>query len=123
MQYRDRLDQSEARFNELTDMMADPAVINDSELYRKTSKAQSELIEIVGKYREWKKADQELQDARLMLEETDPDLREMAQAEVARLEPTIAEIEQELQVLLLPKDPNDEKDVVLEIRKGAGGDE
>jgi peptide chain release factor 1 len=123
MQYRDRLDQSEARFNELTDMMADPAVINDSELYRKTSKAQSELIDIVGKYREWKKADQELHDARLMLEETDPDLREMAQAEVARLEPTLAEIEQELQVLLLPKDPNDEKDIVLEIRKGAGGDE
>ncbi|MCU1295098.1 MAG: bacterial peptide chain release factor 1 (bRF) [Bryobacterales bacterium] len=123
MQYRDRLDQSEARFNDLTDKMADPAVINDSELYRKTSKAQSELMEIVGKYREWKKADQELQDARLMLEESDPDLREMAQAEVARLEPTLAEIEQELQLLLLPKDPNDEKDVVLEIRKGAGGDE
>jgi peptide chain release factor 1 len=123
MQYRDRLDQSEARFNELTDKMTDPAVINDSELYRKTSKAQSELMEIVGKYREWKKADQELQDARLMLEESDPDLREMAQAEVARLEPTLAEIEQELQLLLLPKDPNDEKDVVLEIRKGAGGDE
>jgi peptide chain release factor 1 len=123
MQYRDRLDETEARFNELTDKMADPAVINDSDLYRKTAKAQSELIDLVGKYREWKKADQELQDARLMLAETDPDLREMAEAEVTRLEPELQQIEEDIKVLLLPKDPNDEKDVVLEIRKGAGGDE
>jgi len=123
MQYKDRLDEAEARFNELTDRMADPAVINDSDLYRKTTKAQSELGELVSKYREWKKADQELRDARPMLAEADPELKEMAEAEVARLEPEIARIEEELQVLLLPKDPNDEKDVVLEIRKGAGGDE
>jgi peptide chain release factor 1 len=123
MQYKDRLDEAEARFNELTDRMADPAVINDSDLYRKTTKAQSELGELVSKYREWKKADRELRDARPMLAEADPELKEMAEAEVARLEPEIARIEEELQVLLLPKDPNDEKDVVLEIRKGAGGDE
>ncbi len=123
MQYRDRLEEAEARFNELTDRMADHAVINDSDLYRKTSKAQSELGELVSKYREWKRADQELRDARPMLAESDPDLREMAQAEVLRLEPELARIEQDLQVLLLPKDPNDEKNIVLEIRKGAGGDE
>jgi peptide chain release factor 1 len=123
MQYIDRLDEAEARYNELTARMADPSVINDAEQYRKTAKAQSELTELVAKYREWKKADQELRDARAMLAETDPELREMAELEVVRLEPEVAAIEQELQILLLPKDPNDEKDVVLEIRKGAGGDE
>ncbi len=123
MQYTDRLEQAEARYNDLTAKMADPAVINDSEEYRKVTKAQSELADQVAKFREWKKADQELRDARVMLEETDPDLRQMAEMEVVRLEPEVAAIEQALQVLLLPKDPNDEKNIVLEIRKGAGGDE
>ena len=123
MQYKNRLDEAEARYDELTAKMADPAVINDSEQYRKVAKAQSELAELVSQYREWKRVDQELRDARVMLEETDPDLRQMAELEVARLEPQLAEIEQELKILLLPKDPNDEKNIVLEIRKGAGGDE
>jgi peptide chain release factor 1 len=123
MQYQDRLNESEARYNELTAQMADPVVINDSEQYREVAKAQSELTEVVTKYREWKRAEQELRDARAMLSETDPELRQMAQMEVTRLEPQVAEIEQELEILLLPKDPNDEKNVVLEIRKGAGGDE
>jgi peptide chain release factor 1 len=123
MQYQDRLNEAEARFSDLTDRMADPAVINDSDLYRKTAKAQSELSELVAKYREWKRAARELEEARVMLTETDPDLKEMAQLEVTRLEPEVAAMEQELQVLLLPKDPNDEKNVILEIRKGAGGDE
>jgi peptide chain release factor 1 len=123
MQYEQRLEEAEARYNELTSQMADPAVINDPEQYRKIAKAQSELTELVTKFREWKRASQELRDARAMLSETDAELRELAQMEVARLEPQVAAIEQELEVLLLPKDPNDEKDVVLEIRKGAGGDE
>src|SRR3954453_2219769 len=123
MQYQDRLNEAEARFSELTDRMADPAVINDSDLYRKTAKAQSELSELVAKYREWKRAARELEEARAMMEETDPDLQERAQLEITRLEPEVAAMEQELQVLLLPKHPNDEKNVILEIRKGAGGDE
>src|SRR3954464_9890898 len=123
MQYQDRLNEAEARFSDLTDRMADPAVINDSDLYRKTAKAQSELSELVAKYREWKRAARELEDAKAMLGESDPDLQQMAQLEVTRLEPVVAAMEQELQVLLLPKDPNDEKNVILEIRKGAGGDE
>src|ERR1700728_3935942 len=123
MQYQDRLEQAEARYEELTAQMADPVVINDSEQYRKVAKAQSELAEVVTKYREWKRAEQELRDARAMLTETDPELRQMAELEVGRLEPQVAEIDQELEILLLPKDPNDEKNVVLEIRKGAGGDE
>ncbi len=123
MQYQDRLEGAEARFSELTARMADPAVISDGEQYRKITKAQSELTELVSTYREWKKADQELQDARAMLTESEPELRQMAEAEIVRLEPQLAAIEQHLELLLLPKDPNDEKDVVLEIRKGAGGDE
>ena len=123
MQYLDRLDEAEARYNDLTARMADPAVINDSEQYRKVTKAQSELTDLVSKYRDWKKAEQELRDARMMLSEADPELRQMAELEVVRLEPEVAAIEQDLEILLLPKDPNDEKNVILEIRKGAGGDE
>src|SRR5690348_8500334 len=123
MQYQERLDEAETRYNQLTARMTDPAVINDGEQYRKVAKAESELTELVSKYRQWKKAQQELQDARAMLTESEPELRQMAEAEVVRLEPELAAIEQDLELLLLPKDPNDEKDIVLEIRKGAGGDE
>jgi len=78
---------------------------------------------VVNKYREYKQSKREYDDARLMLEETDADLRQMATEEVARLEPELVRIEEELKVLLLPKDPLDEKNVVLEIRAGTGGDE
>lgn len=123
MQYRQRLDEAENRYNELTAKMADPAVINDSEQYRKTAKQQSELTDVVAKYGDWKKAERELADARVMLQEPDADLREMAELEVQRLQPLLEELEQGIRILLLPKDPNDEKDIVIEIRKGAGGDE
>ena len=123
MEYRQQLNDAERRFQDLTAQMADHSVISDPDLYRKTTKAQSELSELVTKYREWKKADQELSDARTMLQESDPDLRAMAEAEVIRLEPALSELEQQLQILLLPKDPLDEKNIILEIRKGAGGDE
>jgi peptide chain release factor 1 len=123
MQYSQRLDDIEKRFEELTAQMADPAVINDGESYRKIAKSRSELEEIVNKYREYKNDDRNLQEARGMLGESDPELRQMAQEEVARLEPELVRIEGELKILLLPKDPNDEKNIVLEIRAGTGGDE
>ncbi len=123
MQYRDRLEEAEARYDELTARMADPAVISDSEQYRKTAKAQSELTELVAKYREWKRVEQELRDARAMLDGNDPEMQQMIELEVLRLEPELSALESDLEILLLPKDPNDEKNVVLEIRKGAGGDE
>jgi peptide chain release factor 1 len=123
MEHLNRLEQSEARYEELTRQMADPAVINDSESYRKIAKAQRELEETVGKYREWKQARANLEGARPLLAESDPELRQMAADEVARLEPELVRLEQELKALLLPKDPNDEKNVVLEIRAGTGGDE
>ena len=123
MQYQQKLDDIERRFEELNGQMADPAVIGDSTQYRKVSKAHNDLSEIVTKYREWKTASRNLTDARTMLVETDEDLRSMAQEEVARLEPALARFEEELKFLMLPKDPLDEKDVVLEIRAGTGGDE
>jgi len=123
VQYREKLEASERRFEELTAQMADPAIIGDSDVYRKTAKAQSDLVELVGKFRDWKKASEELAGARQMMQEADLDLRSMAEAEILRLEPELAQIEQDLQLMLRPKDPNDEKNVVLEIRKGAGGDE
>ncbi len=123
MEYQNRLEQSDARYEELTNQMADPAVISDPEKYKKVAKEHRELEEIVGKYRQWKQVHGDLEGARAMLSESDPDLRELAQLEVQRLEPEQASLENELKILLLPKDPNDEKNVVLEIRAGTGGDE
>ena len=123
MQYAQRLDEIEARFDDLTRQMADPTVISDSESYRKITKQQSDLSEVVAKYRAYKSNRRNYDEARLMLEDADPDLRAMAREEAERLEPVLARIEEELKILLLPKDPNDEKNVILEIRAGTGGDE
>jgi peptide chain release factor 1 len=123
MDFSQRLADIERRYDELTRQMADPAVINDSDLYRKTTKAQSDMSETVAKYREWKQVNENLTQARGMLQESDADLRGMAEAEIESLEPQLAAIEEELRILLLPKDPNDEKNVVLQIYAGTGGDE
>jgi len=123
MQFAQKLAQLEKRFDELTQQMADPALIADGDKYRKVTKEQAELSEVVGKYREWKNVEDALSQARPMLQEKDPDLRAMAEEEVTRLEPELTRIEEEIKVLLLPKDPKDDKNVVLEIRAGTGGDE
>ena len=123
MQYSQKLEHIERRFEELTAQMADPAVISDGDTYRKISKAHSGLAEIVAKYRDYKQDEDQLAQAKAMLAETDPEMQELAQLDIMRLEPEMAQIEQDLKILLLPKDPNDEKDVVLEIRGGVGGDE
>ena len=123
MQFVQKLEQLEKRFEELTQQMADASVISDADRYRKVAKEHSELAELVGKYREWKQVEDSLSQARGMLQERDPELKEMAEEEIARLDPEKARIEDELNILLLPKDPNDDKNVVLEIRAGTGGDE
>ena len=123
MQFVSKLDQLEERFEDITRQLADPAVTNDADQYRKAAKAHSELSEVVDRYRDWKKSSDALAQARAMLTESDPDLRAMAEEEVTQLEPAIARIEEDLKVLLLPKDPHDDKNVVLEIRAGTGGDE
>ena len=101
MQYKARLDEAEARHNELKARMGDGSLANDPDEYRKVAKAQSELDELVPKYRAWKRAQRELEDARVMLQDIDPDLREMAQLEVTRLEPEVTALEQELQLFEL----------------------
>ncbi len=123
MEFSQRLDGIEARFDELTRQMTDPAIIGDSDTYRKTAKSRSELEEVALKYREYKQVKHNYDEGKQMLEDPDPELRQMATDEVQRLEPQLARISEELKVLLLPKDPLDEKNVVLEIRAGTGGDE
>jgi len=123
MELTKQLEEIEKRFEALTAQMADPEIINNPEEYRKTAKAQRDLEETVNVYREYKKVIENLEGARLMAAEEDPELREMAAEEIAGLEPREAQLVEQLKVLLLPKDPNDEKNVLLEIRAGAGGDE
>jgi peptide chain release factor 1 len=119
----DRLEQMEQRYDELQGQLSLPEIINDREKYQKAGKALSDLETPVQKFRELKQVRQGLAEARVMLAESDPDMRVMATEEIAALEPREAAIEEELKVLLLPKDPNDEKNVILEIRAGTGGDE
>ncbi len=120
----ERLDQIEARYEELTQALASPEITNDSQKYQKTAKAHSEITPIVEKYREYKDLTRGIAESKAVLaDEKDPDMLAYAQEELDKLEPRVAQIEEELKVLLLPKDPNDEKNVVLEIRAGTGGDE
>ena len=120
----DRLQQLEAKYDELTQALASPEIISDSARYQKTAKAHSELAPLVEKYREFKDLKKGIEESKAVIaEETDADMRAYAQDELQQLEKRIAGVEQELKVLLVPKDPNDEKNVVLEIRAGTGGDE
>ncbi len=120
----ERLDQIEARYEELTQALASPDITGDSARYQKTAKAHSEIAGIVEKYREFKDLKKGIAESKAMLaDEKDPEMRAYAQEELQKLEPRIATIEEDLKVLLLPKDPNDEKNVILEIRAGTGGDE
>jgi peptide chain release factor 1 len=119
----DRLEQMEQRYNDMQAQFSLPEVLNDHEKYQKTAKAMREIEAPVERYRELKQVRQGLADARAMLAESDPDQRALAAEEIATLTPREAELEEELKVMLLPKDPNDERNVILEIRAGTGGDE
>ena len=120
----ERLDQIEARYEELNRALASPDITSDSSRYQKTAKAHSEISEIVEKYREYKDLTRGIAESKAVLaDEKDPDMRAYAEEELAKLAGRIGTVEEDLKVLLLPKDPNDEKNVVLEIRAGTGGDE
>ena len=120
----ERLDQIESKYDELTQALATPEVISDSARYQKTAKAHSELAPVVEKYREYKDLKRGIGESKAVIaEESDPEMRAYAQEEVAKLDERIRKVEEDLKVLLIPKDPNDEKNVVLEIRAGTGGDE
>ncbi|HJT70563.1 MAG TPA: peptide chain release factor 1 [Terriglobales bacterium] len=120
----ERLDQIETRYEELTQALASPEVINDSAKYQKTAKAHSEISPVVEKYREFKELKKGIAESRALLaDEKDPEMRAYAQEELDKLESRVGGVEEELKFLLLPKDPNDEKNIILEIRAGTGGDE
>jgi peptide chain release factor 1 len=118
----DKLSEIEKRYDELQAKIAQPDVINDLAGYRESMKAISDIQEVVAKYRELKDVRKRLTEAREMLR-SDDDMRELAEMEIAELEPKSGELEREIQILLQPKDPNDDKNVFVEIRAGTGGDE
>ena len=115
----------EEQFEELSRKISDPEVIADQETWRKLCKEHSDMTPIVEKYREYKKNKQTIDEAKEMMDdpETDKEFKEMLVEETKEAKENIARIEEELKILLLPKDPNDDKNVMVEIRGGAGGDE
>ena len=120
----DRLDDTLMRYEEMMNQLSEPDVANDPERFKKLMKEQSDLTPIVEAYKEYKQCKQNVEDSLAMLdEESDEEMRELAKEELNESKARIEELEQELKVLLLPKDPNDDKNVIVEIRAGAGGDE
>ena len=120
----DRLDDLLIRYEELLEELNSPDVAMDQNRFRKLMKEQADLTPLVDAYKEYKKANQDVEDSLALLEdEADEEMRDMAKEELADAKKRIEEMEQQLKILLLPKDPNDDKNVMVEIRAGAGGDE
>lgn len=120
----DKLDDMLIHYEELMLMLGDPDVTQDTKRFTKLMKEQAELAPIVEAYKQYKQAKQDVEDSLAMLdEENDEEMREMAKEELSDAKKRIEELEHELKILLLPKDPNDDKNIILEIRAGAGGDE
>ncbi len=117
----DKLEMVEKRYDELTNLISDPQVISNQEEWRKLMKEHAEIEEIVLKYREYKKVKNEMNDAEELLK--DPEMKELAEQEYYENKEKLPKIEEELKVLLIPKDPDDDKNIICEIRGGAGGEE
>lgn len=118
-----RLDDVEMKFDRLTDELADPEVAQNPDRLQKITKERAQLEPVVTRYRDYRRLQTELGDAEELLSNADHELREMARDEIPRLKESLVEMERALKIALLPRDPNDERDVILEIRAGAGGDE
>ena len=118
-----RLENLDLRLEEISALLSDPSVIGAQDRFRALSREYSEIQPLVNRYREHRETARELAAARAMLDESDPGMRDMVEDEIKRLAAQLAGLEQELQTLLLPKDPNDTRNIFLEIRAGAGGDE
>ena len=120
----EKLEQIEGRYEDMNRELSSPEVHDDSARYQKVAKAHSELEEIVSKYREWKDIAKGIEDSKQLLAESDDaEMKQMAHDELRALEARREAVEKEVRVLLIPKDPNDEKNVIVEIRAGTGGDE
>jgi len=120
---QDRLRQVAARYEEVGMLLADPDVLARPDRYRELSVEYAQLEPLAQSWRRWQKSRSAVEDARQMLEESDPELRAMAREELASGEQSIATLEREIQLLLLPRDPHDDNNIFLEIRAGTGGDE
>jgi peptide chain release factor 1 len=125
MHFLEKLAETEKRYEALTAQLSDAQVLADPARYQKAAKAHAELSEIVERFRRWKEIQKALRETKRLLEESaaDAEMKALAHAELAELEKNREQVEQELKLLMLPQDPNDEKNVVLEIRAGTGGDE
>jgi len=119
----DKLVEVEKRYEQLERLLSDPQLLNKQREYSKVAKERSELEEIVSCYREWRKIEQEIQENRELLNEKDDAIRELAKEEMSVLRVRKDELEKRLKILILPKDPNDGKNVIVEIRAGTGGEE
>ncbi|KMY55681.1 peptide chain release factor 1 [Bacillus sp. FJAT-27231] len=120
----DRLQAVEDRYEKLNELLSDPEIVNNPSKLRDYSKEQSDIQETVMVYREYKEAKQQYEEAKAMLDEKlDADMREMVKEEIGDLEEQLEQLEDRLKILLIPKDPNDDKNVIMEIRGAAGGDE
>jgi peptide chain release factor 1 len=119
----DKLADVEKRFHELEAMLGDPAVIANRKEFVRLSRERSSLEGVIDAYRAWKKLDQESRELAVLLDDSDPELREMARAELPDLRTRLGAVQDDLRVLLLPKDPNDDRSVIVEIRAGTGGEE
>jgi peptide chain release factor 1 len=120
----EKLDHIESRYEEMTQQLSSPEILSDSGRYQKLAKQHAEMAAMVAKYKEWKEIERGLQGARqLLVDSDDPEMKQMAHDEEHSLEARHEIVERELKLLLIPKDPNDEKNVIVEIRAGTGGDE
>ena len=119
----DKLADIERRYIELSDKVNDPEVISNNEEWRKLMKEHSDITPIIEKYKEYKETKQAIDDVKEMLNESDEEMRQLAKEELSEATERFEKIKEEIKILLIPKDPNDEKNVIVEIRGGAGGDE
>jgi len=119
----DKLAAVAARYDELTELMAQPEVATNVTLLQQYAREQREIEDIVNAYREYQATQRAIEEAEAMLEDSDPELRALAQEELETQRKRLASLEEQLKLLLLPRDPNDSKDVIMEIRQGEGGDE
>ena len=119
----ERLDQIEAKYEDLGRQLSDPALVTDQKKFQSVAKQHRDLEPAVDAFRRYRRLKEAIAEAKAMAADTDPEMSAMAAEELAELEPKLPAAEEELRVLLLPKDPNDEKNIVIEVRAGTGGDE
>ena len=123
MEWIRRIEEVEARFEELSASLADPSVLSDQRAYQRLARQHSEIAEVVEKYRSWKEVGRQIEATHPMLDEVDPDIVDMAKEEIETLRREQERLAEEIRILLIPVDPADERGAVLEIRAGTGGDE